>query len=319
MNSKTISILVLAGAILVAAVAAIVVTGNRKAKARAEADRVEAAADKAKAEAKKAEAEAASDRAKAESQKTALKLAEENRKAQEAEREASANAAEKAKEDRARAEAEKVRAASEAQTAADNRAAEKSRAETARAEAEKAKQDALAEAAKAQAAADALAREKLVADTVIAAQKLYELKQLDLATLERDLLAFKCDLDERERALQPEKTIQDLAWVSMEDTVLGEDGTVHKREKVPYLAENDKSLPKGQRTLAKAQRLLREANERRASALQSNVTSRLEKLYVAAIREDRVTDAEYYKKSLKSLYPGWEYKPPEKDQEVSKE
>ena len=143
MNSKTISILVLAGAILVAAVAAIVVTGNRKAKARAEADRVEAAADKAKAEAKKAEAEAASDRAKVESQKTALKLAEENRKAQEAEREASANAAEKAKEDRARAEAEKVRAASEAQTAADNRAAEKSRAETARAEAEKAKQDAL--------------------------------------------------------------------------------------------------------------------------------------------------------------------------------
>ena len=34
----------------------------------------------------------------------------------------------------------------------------------------------------------------------------------------------------------------------------------------------------------------------------------IEKLYVAAIKDGRTVDAEYYRAVLKSMYPDWEYK-----------
>ena len=37
----------------------------------------------------------------------------------------------------------------------------------------------------------------------------------------------------------------------------------------------------------------------------------LEKLYVAALKDGRTVDAEYYRTVLKSMYPDWEYKAPE--------
>ena len=33
----------------------------------------------------------------------------------------------------------------------------------------------------------------------------------------------------------------------------------------------------------------------------------MERLYRNALKEDRVVDAEFYRKSLKSLYPDWEF------------
>ena len=32
----------------------------------------------------------------------------------------------------------------------------------------------------------------------------------------------------------------------------------------------------------------------------------MERLYVSALKEGRVIDADFYKKSLKSMYPDWE-------------
>ena len=48
----------------------------------------------------------------------------------------------------------------------------------------------------------------------------------------------------------------------------------------------------------------------------SVTVSRLEKLYVAAVRANRITDADYYRKTLKSLYPDWEYKPQTNEERV---
>ncbi len=46
---------------------------------------------------------------------------------------------------------------------------------------------------------------------------------------------------------------------------------------------------------------------------------RLEKLYVAAVKEGRTVDAAYYRAALKSMYPDWEYKaPPEEAKEEKK-
>ena len=33
----------------------------------------------------------------------------------------------------------------------------------------------------------------------------------------------------------------------------------------------------------------------------------MERLYVAALKEGRVIDADFYKKSIKSMYPDWEF------------
>ena len=154
-----------------------------------------------------------------------------------------------------------------------------------------------------------LQAEKLRSEKVIAEAKALELMKIDFTTWQRDLLELEQSLGERERALKPEKTIADLSWVGgVEDRVSDENGNLRVLKKEPYLAENDKSLSRGDRRLSKAERLTSESEEREAGKLRERLVARLERLYVNALKEDRVIDAEFYRKNLKSLYPDWEFK-----------
>ena len=268
---------------------------SEEAKAEAVRKTEKAAAEKASAEAKAAEAKAAAEadakeaaRMEKESAELKLKAESENRKAKEAALKV--------------AEAERAAAKLEAAAAAD-------RAKSAAAGKEKAKALENAEALKAAAEADRLAAEKLRSEKVIAEAKALELMKIDFETLERDLMEFKQELDERERALKPEKTVADLAWVGgTDDKVVDEKGNLRVLKKEPYLAENDKSLPRATRKLAKLERELSEEEADRAAKMKADIVSLLESMYVRALREDRVVDAEFYRKNLKSLYPGWEFK-----------
>ena len=207
------------------------------------------------------------------------------------------------------------RKAAEATAAeAKSRAAEaKSRAEEAKAAAAAARDAKDAEAAKAEAeeakaktAADKLAADKLKAEKILAEAKLLELRRIDFETIERELAEWRRDLEERERALTPEKTIADLAWAGgQDDSVLDENGNVTKKVKEPYLAENDRTLPRASRSLAKAERETREELAAQTEMTRDSLVASLEKLYIAAIKEDRVTDADFYRRSIRSLSPTW--------------
>lgn len=315
MNGKVVTSVSVAVAVIVAAFAGIFIVNNRAAIARANAAKAESEETAAKDAARKARAEQAAQEARAEAEENAAKAASENRKAKEAEAEAARLALEKSREDKAKAEADRKAREAEAQAAADARAVAKAALEKARLAGEKAKAEAQAESAKAQAAADALERQRLASEKVIAEAKLYELKERDLAALERELLDFKRDLDEREASLRPEKTIKDLVWVSKDDILFDESGVARRKEKVPYLAENDRTLPKESRELAKAERLDRERHAAFVASNRTNVVAALERLIDEASGEDRVADAEFYRKTLKAMYPDWVQKPPQKSKE----
>ena len=157
-----------------------------------------------------------------------------------------------------------------------------------------------------------LENEKLKAEQVLAEAKLLELRKADFETLARDLAEWKADLEERERALKPEKTITDLAWAGgMEDTIIDAEGNVKKQEKVVYNPETDMSIPAESRRLAHAERVVGEELAERSGKVRDTLVSSLERLYRQALAEDRVVDAEFYRKSLKSLYPEWEFRPEE--------
>ena len=308
MKLKAISIIVLGLAVIAAAVSAAVVYTNRT---KAEQARADAAASKADAEA--AKVRAAEKNAAAEAEK---------RRAAEAKQKAEADAKETAKLERAKA-AEEAKAAADKKAAAEAsakaerakadaaRAARdeaKAKAEAAKAEQAAAKENAAAEEAKAEAEAAKLAMEKLKAEKVIAEAKLMELQKIDFETLARDLTEWKADLEERERALQPEKTIADLSWAGgMEDTIIDADGNVKKQEKVVYDPETDRSIPYESRRLAREERLVREDVAKRSSEVRSAVVGTLESLYRQALAEGRVIDADFYRANLKSLYPDWEF------------
>jgi hypothetical protein len=278
----------------------------------------------ARAEAEKAVALDSAESAKAKA------AAEETEKAQAVKREAEAKAA-AAADSRAAAEAQ-ARAAADAKVAAEkDERAKKAAAEAAKAtreaavakreaesaalkaaEAKKAaaKAEENAAAMKAQAAADALAAEKLRSEKVIAEAKSLEFMKIDFQTWQRDLTELEQSLAERERALRPEKTIADLAWVGGgEDMEVGEDGTVKAKKRRKYRTEDDMSLPRSSRALARAERSVAESTESDLSAVREKVIQRLERLYAAALKEDRVVDADFYRESLKSFYPDWEYRP----------
>ena len=207
----------------------------------------------------------------------------------------------------ANSEARKAEAASkEAQAKRDEA---KRKAEEARDARVKAEQDAKAEQAKSDAAAAKLEAERLRAEKVIAEAKLKELLKIDFEAVQRELMAWRQDLDERERALAPEKTIADLSWAGGgDDSVIDSSGCVVKMVKEPYDPEKDMTLSDGSRRLAREQRLAREAVSGESSAVREKIVASLEKLYVEALRENRVIDAEFYRKTLKSLYPDWEFK-----------
>ncbi|MBO7684105.1 MAG: hypothetical protein J6T51_05215, partial [Kiritimatiellae bacterium] len=184
----------------------------------------------------------------------------------------------------------------------------KAKADAAKAAEATARENAAAEEAKAEAENARLAAEKLKAEKVIAEAKLLELQKIDFENLARDLAEWKADLEERERALQPEKTVADLAWAGgMEDTIIDADGNVKKQEKVAYDPEADRSIPRESRRLARQERLVREDAAARSAQVRSKVVATLEALYRRALAEDRVVDAQFYRESLKSLYPDWEF------------
>ena len=305
---KAALIALVAVAVVVAAIAAMVVSSKRAAEANAVAERAAAEAEKATAERKASEKAAAGEEAKRAAAEAEKAKAVELRKAKEAEAEKAEFEKETAAREKAKAvEIRKARDA-EADAARENRLAEKAKAEAALAEKQKADALAKAERAKADKAAEEAAYEKLRSEKTIAEAKLLELRKTDFETLARDLREWQQDLEERERAITPEKTITDLNWAGgAEDSVIDADGTVRKKAKVPYLAENDRTLPRETRALAKAERLLQEAHDDGVTVVRSHLTASIERLYAQALKEDRVVDANYYRDVLKSLDPDWTF------------
>ena len=307
---KWISILVLGVAILAAAGAAVYVASSNESEALALAQAAESKESKARAAQKKAEAEERTAKANAEAEKAKAEAEKENRIAAEANEEANRLAQETAEIKAEAAENDRIAKAAEAKAAFDLKEAEKIKAKAAKEESDAAQ--AVAESAErtaalnAQAEADKLAREKLRSDAIVAEVKLLELRKIDFETIERTLIEYQQELDERERALHPDKTAADLTWVGeAEADVIGAE-TNKLRKAVKVLPENDPNLPKESRELARRLRLAKEEDAKRSEETKRDVATRLEALYQKAREEDRVIDAEYYYKTLKTLYPDWE-------------
>jgi len=304
-------IVLLAALVAVAGIVAwavIRVTGNRAdaAKAAANAAALNAEAAQAEKEAqiraeKAAERQAAANEAALKKAEEDRRAAEENRKAKEAESRIAADEAAKAEADR---DARKAAAAKEASAAE----AEQAKASAARAEAEKAKADARAKEKEADAKLEIARLEaeqtKAAADRAVAEAAALQLRSANLDELARQLMEFKQDLDERELALRPEKTILDL------ETTHANEGTDSTDEtQGPVLRENDRTIPRESRALARANRLETEMRDELTASARSNAVSRLESLYIQALRDDRVADANFYRSELQLMYPGWKYVP----------
>lgn len=311
MNSKIVSIIAICAAVIVAGVAGVVISMQRADAARAAADKAaseETVASKrartAELERATAEQNARAAEAKAESEKTALAAAEAENERMKLENEGLA-------EKRALAADERAKADAEAKKAADLKAAKEI-------ELKAAKEVADGERAKAQASADELARVEATKAIREAETLKLKVSMAELAAEKRryeelnaELLDYQKELDERERALRPEKTIADLSWLPDEDTDVDESGKAHPRKKEPKLPENDPTLPKETRALAKADRIRAQADGIIEKDARARAVAPIEKLYVAAVKEGRTVDAEYYRTVLKSMYPDWEYKAPE--------
>ncbi len=311
MNSKIVSIIAICAAVIVAGVAGVVISMQRADAARAAADKAASEETVASKRARTAELERATAaqnaraaEAKAESEKTALAAAEAENERMKLENEGLA-------EKRALAADERAKADAEAKKAADLKAAKEI-------ELKVAKEVADGERAKAQASADELARVEATKAIREAETLKLKVSMAELAAekqryeeLNAELLDYQKELDERERALRPEKTIADLSWLPDEDTDVDESGKAHPRKKEPKLPENDPTLPKETRALAKADRIRAQADGIIEKDARARAVAPIEKLYVAAVKEGRTVDAEYYRTVLKSMYPDWEYKAPE--------
>ena len=311
MNSKIVSIIAICAAVIVAGVAGVVISMQRADAARAAADKAASEETVASKRAREAELERATAaqnaraaEAKAESEKTALAAAEAENERMKLENEGLA-------EKRALAADERAKADAEAKKAADLKAAKEI-------ELKAAKEVADGERAKAQASADELARVEATKAIREAETLKLKVSMAELAAekqryeeLNAELLDYQKELDERERALRPEKTIADLSWLPDEDTDVDESGKAHPRKKEPKLPENDPTLPKETRALAKADRIRAQADGIIEKDARARAVAPIEKLYVAAVKEGRTVDAEYYRTVLKSMYPDWEYKAPE--------
>jgi hypothetical protein len=310
MNAKIVTILSICAAVIVAGVSGTIISMQRSAAARAAADKAASEETIATKRAREAELERASAAAKAREaeaqaakEKDALASAKEANEKLRLENENVAAKKALAAEERARADAD-------AKKAADLRAAKE-------AELKAARETADGERAKARAAADDLARAEATKAIREAETLKLKVSMAELAAekqryeeLNAELLDYQKELDERERALRPEKTIADLAWLPDEDTEIDENGRARPKKKKPYLAENDPELPKETRELAKADRIRSEADGILTKDLRERAVAPLEKLYVAAVKDGRNVDAEYYRGVLKSMYPDWEFKAP---------
>ena len=319
-DRKALTIVAVSLAVVVAAIAAIVVSGNRADEAKAYAEAEAAQADAAAADAKAARAEAAATNDMARAAEASAQAAKDRREAERLSNE-TARAKEKAAADnKAAAEANARAAKDKADAAKAVRDAAKMTNETARIERDRAKELAAAEQARADAEAAKFDQEKLKADKTIAEAKALELRKIDYETLERDLLEWKLDLEERERALKPEKTIADLTWAGgMEDTIIDDKGNVTKQVKTVYDPEKDMELPEQSRRLAKTERKIREAQDAKATGVRDNIVKTMERLYVSALKEGRTIDADFYKKNILTMYPDWKFQGGEKTGTDSKE
>lgn len=315
MKSKAIAWISVSVAVIFAAIAGIIVTNNRADAARLGQLRAENEEAKAAQEAKKAKADQLAAEAQAAAQKSAVQEAQEHRLAEQARQATAKLEHERAEAEAKRAEADEKAAAARAREAEAVHAAERAKTDAVRIESEKAR--AVADAAKAkaeaeaQAAADKLAAEKLKSDAVIAEAKALELRQVDFTKLERELLEFKQELDERERALHPDRTAADLVWVGEReaDVIGGETNAVRRTKKERILPENDRSLPVESRQLARIERISAENRAADFAAASNRIVRTLERLYIDALKGDRVVDADYYLRNIRFFYPGWKYQP----------
>ena len=308
MNAKIVSIIAICVAVIAAGVSGVVISMQRADAARAAADRAASEETIATKKAREAELERATaaqntraEEAKAEKEKAALAAAEAENERLKLESENLATKKAIAADERATADAE-------ARKAADLKAAKD-------AELKAAKELADGERAKAQAAADELARVEATKAIREAETLKLKVSMAELAAerqryeeLNAELLEYQKELDERERALRPEKTIADVSWLPDDDIDIDENGRPRPKKKKTYLAENDPTLPKETRALAKANRIRAQADGILAESARARVVGPIEKLYVAAVKEGRTVDAEYYRLVLKSMYPDWEFK-----------
>ena len=309
LNQKTITIVAVSLAVVVAAIAAIVVSANRADEAKAYAEAEAAQADQTAAEAKTERAQADAEVAKRQAAEANAQAEKDKLAAAKLANETAAAEAQAATDKKAAAEANAAAEQAKAEALRAVRDAAKATNETARIELQRAKEIAAAEQARVDAEAAKLAQEKLKADKIIAEAKALELRKIDYETLERDLLEWKLDLEERERALKPEKTIVDLGWAGgMEDTIIDDKGNVTKQVKKAYDPEKDMELPEQSRRLARTNRKLREAQDAKVADTRGTVVKTMEKLYVSALKEGRVIDADFYKKNILIMYPDWKFK-----------
>ena len=318
MNAKIVAIVAVCVAVVAACVSGVVISMQRADAARAAADQAASEETIASKLARGAELERATAAANAREAEAKEKSAATALAAAEAENEKLKLENENLAEKKAIAADERAKADADAKRAADIKAAKELEHKTA-------KENADAERAKAQAAADELARAEATraireAETLKLKVSMAELEvaKQQYVELNAELLEYQKELDERERALRPEKTIADLSWLPDEDTEVDENGRARPRKKEPKLPENDPTLPKETRSLAKAERIRGEADGILAKDSRDRTVSPIEKLYVAAVKEGRTVDAAYYRAALKSMYPDWEYVPPEEAKEEKK-
>lgn len=315
-SGKVVSIVSVSVAVIVSAWAVMRVMDDRRDIARDQANKAVAQAEKAKQS-----ADEQISREKALERQAAL--TEESRKLKEVELEKAkldgeqAEAAAKAAQELADTEAEKAKAEAEKAKAEKAKAAELARAEEARAAAERqetervrlqAEADAKAAAARQKLAETETEKVRISSERILAEAKLAELRSRNLDERERLILAAAAEVEAQRQALRDEKemTIKDLVTTGSDQSEAKEEG--------PALPENDRTLPRETRALARSERISGERLEAVRTQTRNDVVQRFERLYLDAIREDRISDATFYRKELKRMYPDWEYKPPKKEE-----
>ena len=315
-SGKAVSIVSVSVAVIVSAWAVMRVMDDRRDIARDQANKAVAQAEKAKQS-----ADEQISREKALEKQAAL--TEASRKLKEAEFAKAkldaeqAEAAAKAAQELADTEAEKAKAEAEKAKAEKAKAAELARAEEARAAAERqetervrlqAEADAKAAAARQKLAETETEKVRISSERILAEAKLAELRSRNLDERERLILAAAAEVEAQRQALRAEKemTIKDLVTTGSDPSEAKEEG--------PVLPENDRTLPRESRALARSERMSVERLDAIRTQTRSDVVQRFERLYLDAIREDRISDATFYRKELKRMYPDWEYKPPKKEE-----
>ncbi len=286
-------------AVIAASYAAVSCYKDKAAIARDEAAKAASEEETELAKARAAKDLLSAERAKESTVKENLRIKTEEHAIKEAAKEAARLENENQKLRTQEAELNAQAARDNAQAQADIRAAKEAKLQTKKAEAAKVQAEAQLEA-EVTAGKEAMAR-KEEAESLKLKTNLEEVAVLK-DTYERwlgELNDYKRELDEREAALHVDMTAEDLITLGEEEAAPTVDSN---------LPENDRRLTKGERELARIRRLEAEAEEKAAASTREDIVGRLTALMRQAIAEDRITDAKFYYRTLKSFYPDWEYK-----------